>query len=285
MWRRGFKEDKKMFNSQIKCPNCFKALSTKPKRKQACPHCGKFIFVRSGQLVREDESLITDWLASFEGFQVSRQNIYEAREKLREKLGDLPSVSETIGEILYDLLVKFGNDDIIFKSTKDAAFIQIYQALAGLAASEDKDPSQYLLEVEKFKKQHRKNLLAEVELDEDNEEEDEPHIPGKQIYLFQKELAYVRRLRKKGEFNKAEMMLMKAVPTPAVLDELRKLASTKARIAKRMGHWEAVLKHLEVYIAYADKWRHLPWNKGQSPRPHTPSDNKLLGEAKKRLGQ
>ena len=265
-----------MINSEIKCPNCFKVLPTKPKRKQACPHCGKFIFVRSSQLVTEDESVITDWLESFEGFQISRQNIYEAREKLKEKLGYQPAVSETIGQILDDLVAKFEGNDI--------AFIRIYQALASLAASKDQDPSQYLLEVERLKKQHQKKLLDELEIEED--EGDEPPIPGKKILLGQDELAYVGRLCKKGEFKKAEMMLMKAIPSPAVLDELRKLASTRARIAKRSGDWVSVLKHLEGYNTYADKWRDFCVKMvNQAPRSHMPSDDKLMQEAKKRLGR
>jgi hypothetical protein len=274
-----------MNNSGIKCPYCLQVLSVKPKRKQTCPHCGKFIFVRKRQLVTEDESAITDWLDSFEGFQISRQDIYEAREKLKEKLGYQPSISETIGQILTDLLVKFeSSSDNAFKSAKDVVFIEIYQALASLAASEDKDPSQYLLEVDRFKKQHRKHLLEEVELDEDDEEDDEPHIPGKQILLGHKELAYVRRLRKRGEFNKAEMMLMKAIPSPAVLDEIRKLASVRARIAKQSQDWVSVLKHLEGYDSYFNEWRNLPWNRGIS-RPHKPSDIKLMQEANRRLGR
>ena len=97
------------------------------------------------------------------------------------------------------------------------------------------------------------------------------------------ELAFVRRLRNQGELDKAEEFLQKAEPSPTVLDELRKTASAKAKIAKKNGDWEAVIQHLNSYIDYANKWReHCIKMVNQEPPAHSDRDNKLLIEAKKK---
>ena len=79
-------------------------------------------------------------------------------------------------------------------------------------------------------------------------------------------------------------MLLKAEPSPAVLDELRKIASTRARVAKKDGNWEAVVQSLESYTTYANQWReHCLKIVNQEPPAHTESDAMLLQEAKDRL--
>ena len=83
-----------------------------------------------------------------------------------------------------------------------------------------------------------------------------------------------------GKFEQAEELLYKADPTPAVLDELRKTASEKAKIAKRNEDWESVVRYLETYNEYAAKWQGYL---NQESRSHTASDNKLLQEAKRKL--
>ena len=273
MWRKDFSGDEKMINSEIKCPNCFKILPTKPKRKKECPHCGKFIFVRNGQLVTEDESVITDWLEFFAEFQVSRQYIYESREKLKVKIGHQPSISETLWAILNELLIRFENNNF--------ALEKLYLAMARLGSSEDKDPIQYLLEAERHKKQHQKKLLDEFDIEVNGEEDEDDYvITGREILFGHGELAYIRRLSKKGDFNKAEKMLMRAIPSPAVLDELRKLASTRARIAKNQGDWKSVIEYLEGYTKYAAQWKKFLALTHDVPPPHTTTDTNLLDKAK-----
>lgn len=271
-----------MINSEIKCPNCFEVLLSKPKRKQECPHCKKFIFVRKGELVTKDQSIIIDWLEFFEELEMShhdnleleedqilrqsiressRQSIYEAREKLRDKLGYQPTIYETIWAILNEFLIRYAGDD--------SALEQIYRAMASLVSREGKDPTQYILEAERLKKQQKKKLLDDLDIEEDDE--DEPPALRKRMFLGDA-LPYIRMLRRKGQFNKAEMMLMNGLPSPAVCDELRKIASTRAKIAKRGGDWESVLRHLEGYNKYAAKWRAYCVKTGnQEPPLHTTS--------------
>lgn len=38
-----------------RCPYCRRKLEKKPTRKSKCPHCGELIYVREGDLLREDE--------------------------------------------------------------------------------------------------------------------------------------------------------------------------------------------------------------------------------------
>jgi hypothetical protein len=292
MWWKGFSGDKKMVDSEIKCPNCFKELPTKLKRKKECPHCGKFIFVRKSQLVTEDESIIIDWLDFFEEFEISRhpnlvefeeaqilrkssrQGIYETRERLREKLGYQPTVPDTIWAILNEFLIKYTGDDL--------ALEQIHRAMARLASSEVKDPTQYVLEADKLQEQLKKRMLEELEI-VDDEESIPPRSGNKRISW--ERLDYIKRLRKNGEIDKAETMLMKEKGAFFVLDELRKIASIRARIAKRRGDWETVIKHLEGYTKYAAKWRSYSVRYYKhAPYLHTARDNKLLEEAKKKLG-
>lgn len=106
----------------------------------------------------------------------------------------------------------------------------------------------------------------------------------KQIFLGHEDLARVRRFRNKGKLDRAEKILMRAEPSPAVLDELRKLASTRAREAKKAGDWQAVVQHLEEYNEYAEECRqHCIKTVNQEPPGHTKSDAKLLREAKAKL--
>ncbi len=107
---------------------------------------------------------------------------------------------------------------------------------------------------------------------------------SKKVFLGQDELQYVRKLRKEGRLDQAEELLLKAEPSPAVLDELRKVASTRARAAKKDGDWGAVVQHLEGYTVYATQWREYCIKMvNQEPPSHTESDSKLLKEAKERL--
>ena len=103
-------------------------------------------------------------------------------------------------------------------------------------------------------------------------------------FLGHEELARIRALRTQGKLDQAEQLLMEAEPSPAVLDELRKIASVRARQAKKAGDWQAVVKYLEGYNAYAKKCRkHCIATVNQAPPPHTKTDAALLLEAKKRV--
>jgi len=89
-----------------------------------------------------------------------------------------------------------------------------------------------------------------------------------------------------GNLDKAEKLLLKGEPTPAVADELRKIASKRASLAKKNGDWEAVIYHLENYNQYARTCEeHCIEIANQAPPPHTARDQKLLEKAKRKLHQ
>lgn len=106
------------------------------------------------------------------------------------------------------------------------------------------------------------------------------------VFLGHEELASVAKLRREGKLDEAEAILLTAEPTPAVLDELRKVASIRARSAKQEDDWATVVRHLEGYTALANKCRaHCIKVVNAEPPGHTPKDQKLLEEAKTKLGK
>lgn len=97
------------------------------------------------------------------------------------------------------------------------------------------------------------------------------------VFLGHEELANVRKLRNAGKLEEAEEILLNGEPSSAVLDELRKIASAKAKLAKKAGNWEAVIEYLESYTNYSHKWRWYCLKMvNQEPPSHTEQDEKLL---------
>jgi hypothetical protein len=249
-----------LFQRKPKCPNCNSVLQAKPTGKQACPYCNKFILIRNGELVTEEQAKISDWLGTLENFGITRKVFDEHRSELSKKFGFQASVNDTLWRIFNNLVLTYAKNE--------AALEQIYRAMAKLVSDEGKDPTQYLVEAEKVRKRRP----------------DKPVQIKKQVFLGHDELRYVRGLRKEGKLDKAEELLLKAEPSPAVLDELRKIASSRARIAKKAGDWKAVVQHLESYTSYANQWReHCIEMVNQEPPLHTESDTMLLQEAKEKL--
>jgi len=246
---------------KAECPNCYKSLDTKPIRNQDCPHCGKPILIRNGELLTEEDSKIEDWLLRLEGLGVTRNDFDNNRDQLSKKFGKQASINDTIWSILNQLIMKYGKNLNMLE--------QIYREMASMVSSEGRDPTQYLMEAEKVRNRRLPESKSE-----------------KEVFLGHDELAYIRGLRKEGKLEKAEELLYKAEPSPAVLDEIRKIASDRARSAKKIGDWQSVVKHLESYSDYASKWRdYCVKMVNQEPPLHTANDIKLLQEAKQKLGE
>lgn len=249
-------------NSSIDCPYCEFTFSSPPKRKKKCPNCGEFIFIRDGNLVTKDQSMIIDWLAKLEYYGVSRNVFEKERKQLSDEFGFKASVNDTMWRILNLLVTKHTNNPHNLK--------QIYQLMSSLASSEGKDPTPYLEQAASI----RKTIPQPEPPDE------------KDLFLGHDELAHVRKLRKKGKFDDAEELLYRAEPSPAVLDELRKTKSVQARKAKDNDDWEAVIDYLESYIDYAEKYRdYCIQMVNQAPPEHTQRDINLLNKAKRKIGQ
>ena len=104
------------------------------------------------------------------------------------------------------------------------------------------------------------------------------------IFFDHEALKRVRSLRKEGKLDEAENLLKMAEPSEAVLDELRKVASQRASIAKKENDWASVILHLEKYTAYAKQWRWYCIKMVNAEPPlHSEKDERLLQEAKSKL--
>lgn len=128
-----------MSTGQVKsqCPYCGMELDPAPKKKKACPHCGKFIFVRKRRLLTEDDAAIEDWLLRLALFNVTRKDFDTIREKLSNQFGVLASVNDTVWTILNEQVSK-GRDLHTIRTA--------YYEMARLASLEGKDPKPYCTE-------------------------------------------------------------------------------------------------------------------------------------------
>ena len=161
--------------------------------------------------------------------------------------------------------------------------------MSKLVSSEGKDPTPYLLEAEKARKSltekylnyptsleglssELERILYEDTIPESASEKEYPifvspnskisindssgnALTPPRIFLGHDELVYVRGLRSQGKLDQAEELLKKAEPSAAVLGELRKTASARAKIAKKNGDWKSVIEYLVGYESYAREQR------------------------------
>jgi hypothetical protein len=211
-------------------------------------------------MATEEEALVSNWLVRLESFGVSRKDFDAALKQLSEQFGKPAGVNDTVWRILNELVPKYARDAVTLE--------RVYKEMASLVSKEEKDPTPYLLEAEKA----RQKRIGR-----------RPERRGR-TFLGHDRLAYVAKLRNEGKLDQAEELLMEAEPSPAVLDELRKIVSTRARRAKKDGDWQIVVQYLEGYTAYAQECReHCVRLANQEPPNHTRSDTKLLQEAKAKL--
>ena len=249
-----------LFQRKPKCPTCGSSLKERPRRKQKCPHCGAYILVRSGELVGEDQAQTIDWLGRLEAYGIAQKDFDKTRKQLSRQFGGPASVNDTVWRILNSLVAEFASDAYTLEG--------VYRLQSALLSSEGKDPTSTLVEAERVRQRQQVKRMHS----------------SRQVFLGHDELAYVRRLRSSGKLDEAVTLLRKAEPSPAVLDELRKAASTRARAARKSGDWAEVIKHLESYLAYADKWRdYCVETVNEEPPSLTSSETKLLEKAKQKL--
>lgn len=200
------------------------------------------------------------WLDRLNFFGITRTDFNRHRDELTRQFGSPASVNDTVWRILNSMVIKYAQDNYRLE--------HIYREMAALVSQEGKDPTPYLEQAEEIRR---------------GTERDRDTLPGK-IFLAHDELAYVRKLRKQGKLCEALDFLMKGIPSPAVLDEIRKTYSAMAKISKKDGDWATVVQYLEAYEELAQEHRaHCIRMVNQAPPEHTATDNKLLEEAKKKL--
>jgi len=112
-------------------------------------------------------------------------------------------------------------------------------------------------------------------------ERDGPYeIHDGEKYLFHEGLAIVKEMREAGRFADAEEILMNAVPSPAVANELRMIKSKRAWEAKKSGDWASIVRHVTAYNDYAELVHDACIaSVNQAPPGHTPKDIRLLAFA------
>lgn len=119
------------------CPYCSVKLDSTPKRKKKCPHCGKYIFVRNGQLMTEDDASIEDWLVRLARFDITRVDFDVHRQQLSNQFGSLASVNDTIWRILNLQTSKIDSPHTVQTA---------YYEMARLVSLESRDPKPYIAE-------------------------------------------------------------------------------------------------------------------------------------------
>lgn len=103
-------------------------------------------------------------------------------------------------------------------------------------------------------------------------------------FLDHEKLKELAELRRQGEFDKVERRIKYAIPSPAVADELRKVKSFRARIAKKEGDWKAIVTHLEAYLTYANRVRPYCLQTVSAPPPDlTDAEKRMLEEARRKI--
>lgn len=117
-----------------KCPYCASELNPVPKRKKECPNCGKFILVRKGVLLTQDDADIHDWLVQFtaSSIPVDRREFDVVRESLGQEFGKQATVNDTVWRILNR-----------YRSE------QSYYLMARLAQMENRDPRPFIVSAHK----------------------------------------------------------------------------------------------------------------------------------------
>jgi hypothetical protein len=132
-----------------------------------------------------------------------------------------------------------------------------------LVASEGKDPSYIIDAEEKSLTQLRIGYIKTYGPDE--------------LYIL-------RKIKKDHGDSVPELMLLAAEPTPAVLDELRKIYSQRAWVAKKENDWQSVIDNLDKYNSLAKQHREYCLKLvRQAPPEHTDRDKKLREKAKEEL--
>jgi DNA-directed RNA polymerase subunit RPC12/RpoP len=103
------------------CPYCNKELQKKPGKKKKCPHCGKYIYVRTRPqdkkqvLVTEDQAeLIEEQWSIVNGthdeYLARRRTIEEERTRLAKQFGREPSEKDVQWALLNKEVLKHASD-------------------------------------------------------------------------------------------------------------------------------------------------------------------------------
>jgi len=152
------------------CPYCSITLESVLKRKKKCPSCGKFIFVRDGRPVTEDEARIQDNLWRLQWFRLTRPDFDKCRAELSEEFGYIASVNDTMWRLLNTQVAIAKRIDVVEQAHKE---------MARIATEEGKDPQPYLDAARRATKVRINQGTCEAFKREMEEIRDLPHTKAK----------------------------------------------------------------------------------------------------------
>jgi predicted RNA-binding Zn-ribbon protein involved in translation (DUF1610 family) len=127
--------------TENKCPYCGIALPRRPSRKQKCPNCDQFIYVRKSYLMTEREAALTDWASRLENLGVSRTQLDHDRSELTKQFGFDPPINDIVWRTL---------NSIVTKSSYVGAVKFAYLEMSHLAQLEGKNSTPYIAEAAKI---------------------------------------------------------------------------------------------------------------------------------------
>src|SRR5213593_4424065 len=89
--------------STVNCPYCRVSLTCAPKRRIACPSCGKPIIVRRSRLCTEDEARALDVCTRL---GVTHDRLDATRRALSSQFGRLAGAGDAVWRILHEVLAE-----------------------------------------------------------------------------------------------------------------------------------------------------------------------------------
>lgn len=105
-------------------------------------------------------------------------------------------------------------------------------------------------------------------------------------FFGEEEIAKLREIEEEAGDQVPERMYLCADPSPAVLEELRRIYSQRARAAEQANDWQAVQDNLEQYNSLANQRREECLEIANAlPPEHTVGDQQLLEKSKEELGK
>lgn len=155
---------------KAECPYCNNALKKIPAKKTKCPHCGKYIFVRTkpnkmrATVTKEQAAAIdNDWLVrqSTDDKDLNgEKEFYVEKKILQARFGKEPSISD----IKWGLLNKRANEAM--KKSDFSALSGIYSQMALQKHEEGKDHREEQKQVQKMQLLELRNneVVTQVEI-------------------------------------------------------------------------------------------------------------------------
>lgn len=193
-----------------------------------------------------------------------------------------PATGHTQDDYLLSAIVERSKWEAINFSNLEA--VDVVQCFDQFTLRRDLSRSMILTAIEPFGSDIHAPISPPVQPAQTGHSVPSPSKGREKRFMDIDDLKAVGELRRQGELDEAERILVTAIPTPAVLDEYRKALSARAKLARKDNDWATVAKCLETYQAYADEHREECINlANQAPPDLKPTELKLLEKARQEM--